>query len=307
MKNLFLPFKAIFSLGWLGLVLLLLAGSILWALKSQQPEPFDAAQERMAALAALENDLPRALNQMRLNEARKIFSLEYDQPEEQDYARLAQESDAQISAILAEMEEAGHLDSEQNYVTDILPDLEDFNALRETHRATFDALVEAYQADDSEAITRLTEQVEIENDDLDVAQRDMVIEVEQDRLEAQRDFPEDINDSILITTGGLALSLVLALVGFQLIAAAVRPLGTLRNTITAIAGDQYRSEMLSDLLKTRGPAGKLAHALDQLAAAVQQRDSGLKAEIERLRQELYESRRRRLKIYHPEAAGKEQS
>jgi len=307
MKNLFLPFKAIFSLGWLGLVLLLLAGSILGALISQESEPFDAAQERMAALAVLENDLPRALNQMKLHEARKIFSLKYNQPEDQDYARLAQESDAEISAILAEMEEAGHLDSEQTYVTDILPELEDFNALRETHRATFAALVEAYQADDQERIDDLADQFEIENEDLDFAQRDMVIDVEQDRMEAHRDFPEDINDSILIATGGLALSLVLALVGFQLIAAAVRPLGTLRNAITAIAGDQYRPEMLSDLLKARGPDGKLARALDQLAAAVQQRDSGLKAETERLRQELYESRRRRLKIYHPEAAGKEQS
>jgi hypothetical protein len=307
MKNLFLPFKAIFSLGWLGLVLLLLAGSILGALSSQESEPFDAAQERMAALAVLENDLPRALNQMKLHEARKIFSLKYNQPEDQDYARLAQESDAEISAILTEMEEAGHLDSEQTYVTDILPDLEEFNALQETHRATFDALIEAYQADDQERIDDLADQFEIENEDLDFAQRDMVIEVEQGRLEAQRDFPEDINDSILIATGGLALSLVLALVGFQLIAAAVRPLGTLRNAITAIAGDQYRPEMLADLLKARGPAGKLARALDHLSAAVQQRDSGLKAETERLRQALYESRRRRLKIYHPEAAGKEQS
>jgi hypothetical protein len=307
MKNLFLPFKAIFSLGWLGLVLLLLAGSILWALDSQESEPFDAAQERMTALSMLENDLPRALNQMKLYEARKIFSLKYDQPEEQDYARLAQESDAEVSAILTEMEEAGHLDSEQTYVADILTEITAFNQLRETHRATFDALVEAYQADDQDRINDLADQFEIENEDLDFAQRDMVIEVEQGRLEAKRDFPEDINDSILIATGGLALSLVLALVGFQLIAAAVRPLGTLRNAITAIAGDQYRPESISGLLKARGPAGKLARALDHLSTAVQQRDSGLKAETERLRQALYESRRRRLKIYHPEAAAEEQS
>jgi hypothetical protein len=307
MKNLFLPFKAIFSLGWLGLVLLLLAGSILWALDSQESEPFDAAQERMTALSMLENDLPRALNQMKLYEARKIFSLKYDQPEEQDYARLAQESDAEVSAILTEMEEAGHLDSEQPYVPDLLTAITAFNHLRAPHRATFDALVEAYQADDQDRINDLADQFEIENEDLDFAQRDMVIEVEQGRLEAKRDFPEDINESILIATGGLALSLVLALVGFQLIAAAVRPLGTLRNAVTAIAGDQYRPEMLSGRLKARGPAGQRARARGHLSAAVQQRDSGLKAETERLRQALYESRRRRLKIYHPEAAGKEQS
>jgi len=307
MKNLFLPFKAIFSLGWLGLVLLLLAGSILWALDSQESEPFDAAQERMTALMGLENDLPQALNQMKLYEARKIFSLEYEQPEDQDYARLAQESDAEVSVILAELEESGHLDSQQDYVTDILPEIEAFNNLRETHRATFEALVSAYMSDDLNQVYDLEDQIETENEDLDIAWRDLVIYAEQDRLTAQRDFPVDINGSILIVTGGLALSLVLALAGFQLIAAAVRPLGTLRNAITAIAGDQYRPEMLSDLLKARGPAGKLARALDQLASAVQQRDSGLKAETERLRQALYESRRRRLKIYHPEAAAEEQS
>ena len=307
MKHLSLPFKAFLSLGALGLVVLLMAGTILWALGRQTSEPFDAAQERMATLTLLENDIPRALNQMKLYEARKIFLLEYKLPEDQDHAQLAQDSDAEVSTILAELEEYGHLNGQQDYMTEILPLITAFNELRETHRATFEALVAAYDADDLETVYDLENQLETENEELDVALRDIVIDVEQDRLEAQRDFPADINESILIVTGGMALVLLLALAGYQIIAASVRPLGALRNAITAIEGDQYRPEMLAGLLNGRGPAGKLARALDQLADNIRQRDSGLKGEIERLREALYESRRRRLKVTHPTATVEEPS
>ncbi len=290
--------KAIFSLGWLGIVLLLLVASILWALFSQVSEPFDATQERMAALNVLESDLEQALNQMKLQEARKIFTLEYGLPEDQDYAQLAGESDAAISDMLAGLEEEGHFDSEQVYISDILPEVQAFNELRAAHRQTFEALIEAFQAEDSEMAYELMEQIQTENEEMDIALRDIIIAVEQDRLDAQRDFPEDINASVFIATSGLALSLLLALAGYQLISASVRPLRTLRNAITAMEGDQYRAEMQAGLLAKKGPAGDLARALDQLAGAIQQRDVGLKVEIDRLRQALYESRRRRLKIYH---------
>jgi hypothetical protein len=45
--------------------------------------------------------------------------------------------------------------------------------------------------------------------------------------------------------------------------------------------------------------------LDQLARSEQDRTAGTKQETERLRQELYESRRRRLKVFHPTNVEKE--
>jgi hypothetical protein len=87
--------------------------------------------------------------------------------------------------------------------------------------------------------------------------------------------------------------------GYQVIATTVHPLRNLRNMITAIGGDKYRPEMQGTLLKSRGPAGNLARALDQLAKSEQERTAGIKDETERLRQELYESHRRRLKVFHP--------
>lgn len=305
MKTNFNPFRGILALGGLGIILLLLAGAILWALFSQVSDPFDAAQERVAALNILENDVSQALNQMALYEARKVFSLEYEQPEDQDYARLAEESDAAIDDLLALFEEEGHLEPEHEYVIDIRPELENFNALRAAHRQTFAEMVQAYEADDPETGFALVDQLETETDEMNLALRAIVVYVEQGRLAAQRDFPEDINASIFIAASGLALSLLLALAGYQWIASAVRPLRALRNAVTAMEGDQYRPELLANLLKKPGAAGQLARALDGLAQSVQQRDAGLKAEIERLRQALYESRRRRLKIVHPSAQGKE--
>jgi hypothetical protein len=89
--------------------------------------------------------------------------------------------------------------------------------------------------------------------------------------------------------------LLFALLGYQAIASAVRPLSHLRNTITTIGGDVYRtSKTLAG-----GAAGGLAKALEELARAEQVRNQNAKQEVEDLRQALYESRRRRLKIYQP--------
>jgi hypothetical protein len=297
MKKLFSPFKAVFSLGWLGWVILLLAGSIFWTLFSQSSAPFDGLQERMYVLGVLEADVQQSLNQMKLNEARKIFFLQYEIAEDQDYAGLAEASDAQISAMIKTLTEEGYLSpDEELYISDYALELQAFDDLRSAHRQTFNQAAEAYQAGDLESGSALLEQMQDENKGLDTALNAIVVKVEQDRVQAHRDFPEDINLSIYIATGGLTFALLLALVGYQLISSAVRPLKNVTNTITAIEGDQYRAEMQGGLLKKSGPAGELARALDQLAQGIQQRDAGLKTEGQRLRKALYESRRRRLKV-----------
>lgn len=308
MKKPISPFKAALSLGWLGLVILLFAGAILWAQFSQSSVPFDAAQERMVVLNALEYDVQQSLNQMKLAEARQIYILQYELNDTTDYAQQAKNSDAKISEILKSLADEEYFTaSVDNFVSDVSGSLDDFNQARAQHRQTFDAIVAAYGAKDTQKGGVLVETFQDENDTLDKALRNIIANVEQDRVNANRAFPEDINQSIYIATGGLVATLLLSLVGYQLISSAVRPLKSLRNTITAMEGDQYRPEMQADLLKKRGPAGELARALDQLAREIQQRDAGLKTEIENLRQALFESRRRRLKVFHETSDGSKQS
>jgi hypothetical protein len=291
----------------LGLVILLLVGTIYWALASQSSVPFDAQQERMYVLGVLEDDVQYNLNQMKLNEARKIFMLQYGLTEDQDYASLAEQSDAQAGEILSSLSDEGYFTADEDaYIRDSSQELQRLNDLRSVHQETFRQTVAAFQAEDYEQGSALVEKMQDENEALDKALQALILGVEQDRVHAYRDFPADINLSIYIATIGITAALLLGLIGYQLIAAAIRPLKSLFNITTAIEGDQYRPEVYSELIKKKGPAGDLARALDHLADGIQKRDTTLKSEIEQLRQELYASRRRRLKVYqNPTARGDE--
>jgi hypothetical protein len=98
----------------------------------------------------------------------------------------------------------------------------------------------------------------------------------------------------------------LALAGYLVISQHTHPLIALRSAVIAIAGGQYRPELLGTALKTRGSLGTLARALDALHTSLQQHGASKRAEIERLRRELYESRRSRLKLTRPAQTRSEQ-
>lgn len=308
MNKLFSPIKAVLSLGWLGLVILLMAGAIFWSVSSQFSMPFDAVQERMGVLNTLEYDIQQNLDHMKQAEAQQIFVLQYELDDKTDYVAQAEASNTAIDTLLKDLTDNEHfIASEDEFKSDVSESPQAFKDARVAHRQTFNDTVKAYRAGDTQTGGNLVETLQDENDTLDYDLRQMVGDVERDRKNAYRAFPEDINQSIYIATGGLIATLLLALVGYQLISSAVRPLKSLRNTITAMEGDQYRSEMQADLLKKGGPAGELARALDKLAQGIQQQDAGLKTEVERLRQALYESRRRRLKVFHESNNGSDPS
>lgn len=292
MKTLNTYIRALFSLGRLGLLIGLLAIAVLVAAFSQSSEPFDAALERMAVLNALEADVALDLAEMQVQEARALFTLSYGLPST-GAAEKALEADARISHTLSNLAEAGSFSDEGAYITDLSEDLEAFNAARIAHRELFETLVVAFEEEDEDTLQTYLEALEEDNQYLDFLLRNLIIAVEHNRLSAVQDFPEDANASILLIVIGLALSLMLALAGYQVIAAAVRPLRRLSNAITAIAGDMYHPGELPK----RGAAGRLAQALEALAQAEQARNEAAKKDIAALRQALYESRRRRLKIH----------
>lgn len=297
MKTISTYVKAFFSLGLLGLVMFLLFITILFAAFSQTSDPFDAAVERMDLLATLEGKVTLNLLEMQLQELHEMFIFSYELSTS-DNTQKAHDANTEISQELTTLEEDGRFSSELPYTTDITSKLQDFNNTRAAHQEIFNRVIPALKSgNEAEAVSAM-QQFEESQQTLDLQLRSLILAAEHDRLAALREFPSDIDASVSMAAIGLALCLILALFGYQIIATTVQPLRYLRNVITAIGGDQYHPEMQKDLLKKSNSAGDLARALDQLARGEQARNEGRKQEIERLRQELYESRRQRLKVFH---------
>ena len=170
--------------------------------------------------------------------------------------------------------------------------MDTFNTARKKHSGLVDERIAAVAEVDDEITAEVEAAQESDFENLNKSLREMIIEIEHNRLDALQTFPGQVNTSILILAVAFGLCLALALMGYQGIAATVRPLRRLRNAITALSGDLYQPQNN----RMSGSAGSLARALDELARAEQQRNQASKVEIEKLRRELYESRRRRLKI-----------
>jgi hypothetical protein len=263
----------------------------------QLSAPFNATQERTIVLNKLQDEVAYALSSMQIQESYEVYALRYEY-EESGFIEYAETANASIDQEFANLAAQGHIGSKFPYATDLTNKLQIFNNAREEHRETFNDVVSSLKSGSADA-AQVLDQLEKDNQTLNAQLSDLIISVEQDRLAALQDFPENLNRGITFAVIGLAFCLILALLGYQVIVTTVRPLRNLRNTITAIGGDRYRPEMQGTLLKNRGPAGKLARALDQLARSEQERTAGIKQETERLRQELYESHRRRLRVFHP--------
>ena len=294
MKTIGTYIRAFFSLGWLGLIIGLLALVTLFAAFSQTSDPFDAAMERMFVLSELESSVALDLAEMQIQESREIFTLSYGL-DSSDAAEKAQQADERISLTLAELEEDESFYGDDAYISDLSEDMTAFDEFRIAHRENFEYMVNFADDMTDEDLFDAFYTLEEDNEILTYMLRAIIIGVEQDRLRALGDFPDDANASILIIALALAATLLFALLGYQAIASAVRPLSHLRNTITTIGGDVHRSSQTL----AGGAAGGLAKALEELARAEQVRNQNAKQEVEDLRQALYESRRRRLKIYQP--------
>jgi len=298
MKTFSIYVKAFFSLIPLGIVVFFLAITILVASISQVSDPFDAALERMDLLSVLESTVTFNLIEMQLQEVHQMFALSYFLPEG-DTAQRAQAAKAEINQELAALENDGRFNPEDPYQSDLTAELRDFNQTLASHEEIFSQLKPVFESQNETDQISFSEKLEENQQSLYYQMRGLIISVEQNRLAALQDFPDDAETGVYYAAIGLASCLILALFGYQFISTIVRPLRYLRNAITAIGGDRYHSEIQSDLLTKNGLAGDLSRALDQLARGEQLRNEGIKKEIEQLRQELYESRRRRLKVFHP--------
>lgn len=298
MKSIFSFIRSVFAPSILGLVMLAMVTVIILAAIWQGSASLDTALDRMTALNSLESDARYLLNQRQLGEGYYIFNIQYGYDPTGNLESIA-EVDTLIDDSLNALRQEGHFSEELGYAPEIAGLLDEFEAQRAAHNQTFEQLVAAIDAGNDDESAQLLEASLAENAALKEALSQVILLVEDERRTALLEFPEENNTGILISTVGITLLLILALVGYLSIAATTRSLRNLTNAVIAIGGDQYHPELLGRLLKRGGHAGRLARGLDKLARGLQERNAGMKAEVERLRQQLYESRRKRLKLARP--------
>ncbi len=305
MKNITIITKAIIASGRLGMILFLLACSMAVAAFSQGSEPFDAALERTDLLGSLEGPVRLALAEMQLQEAQYIFSQAYGLPERNALNRIS-EAEEYISAELDQLEQEGRISGvEYEFASDLSPSIADFDTLRADHRDLFDEVLFAIEDGEVEYVFDMLDELELDNLVLNDSLRSLVLEVEHDRLAALEAFPDDLSASILMVVLAMLATLALALLGYSVIADMVSPLRHIDDMMMSIRGDLYKKENFAHLQKAVGSAGRLARALDQLAEVEHRRTEAARAQIAAAREELYQSRRRRLKLFGTPGQGKE--
>jgi hypothetical protein len=292
--------KSPFSLGWMALVMLAMAILVLVGFQFVFFAPaYDDSLAQMQLLNTLEGELTKNLYEMQKNEAYAIYNIEFgltaDDPT--DYAALADAKNLAMDEQLANITE--DLLANETYGEDLQTDLQSFHDYRSQHRQTFSEVIQLYGNPDLTDARDRADDLQGENTELSAALANIIYDVDRIQQQTQKQFPAEANTAITATAISLVGVLLLALVGYQRIGAAVDPLNALTNAIMAIGGGQYRDSLLAGLMKRLGPAGDCARSLDGLAKGLTTRSAGQNHEVGRLKEVLLKSRKRRLKVAQP--------
>ena len=298
MKNLI---RSLLSMGCLGWIFLFMALAIFVGSFAAVSNviAFETIWQRIEALATLEDQVSTHLREMQLSELYYTYNLDYGLELGENVAEAAGHAD-QIEQGLEDLVAGGHFSADMGYGEEEIGLFNDFRTLLGEHRQGFEQLAQTSEPGDAAATVEGLIAIQEENGELQGMLDELIADLDADRLEAAQAFPEEISFAILGASVALVAVLLLALVGYRAITLLTEPVVDLTNAVVAIGGDQYRPELLGRMLKQGGPPGRFARALDAFAQAIERRDASLKQEIDGLREQLYESRRRRLKISTPE-------
>lgn len=300
MKNLMTFIRSLFSLGQLGWILLLMALAVLIGCFTAigNFDAFDVAWGRIDVLAALEDTVSVHLREMELNELYYTYAMEYETTTSSELQTIEQHY-TEINQILDELIAEGHFTTDLDYYEEDIALLADFRSLLDDHQQTFSQVVQAYESGDMETAQALSAESGEENAELQATLKILSFSMNADLNDAAQTLPEDISFAIRGISIAVIGMMILVLLGYRAISRLTQPLLDLTNAVTATGGDHYNKELLESCLRLGSPPGRFARLLDAFAQAIEQRDAGLKGEIVKLREQLYESRRRRLKIARP--------
>ncbi len=287
--------RSILSLSLLGLILLLMAGAVFLGASAalRTFASFEQVWKNIDALAALEDRASFHLGEMQGQELAYAFANEYE-TEPGDEPQRAARHLAETSRILDELAAQGHFAAQT-------ATLETFRALLDGHRATFEKVVTDYASGDQASAQTGMELAEEQVAGLQDLLAELVAGVDAGRAEAAQALSQEITLAIQMISAAVVATMLLALLAYRAASRLTEPLFDLTNAVIAAGGDQYRPELTAEVIRQGGQAGRFARALDAFASTIERRHAGEKQEIARLRQELYESRRRRMKIARPGA------
>ncbi len=290
------------SLGAFGLVFLLMAGVIAFAAAAAffNFNAFTTITSHVNALRYFQDDIGYDLGQAQIDEVNLQFYVE----QEQDIGELYGEITASYDSIQESLVQLGSEEDFSAESADFSPQSfaarQDFEQKLANHRQALEAWKALYDQGEADAAYAQFPDLRAGAEALAQSLADLVITLEKGRADAIQALPSDVTLAVWGVSLSLVALLLLALWGYHLISSLTQPLLALTNTVMSIGGDQYRKELLQNLDRRGDMTGALAKALDGLAQSHQRSTAGLKQENESLRQQLYTSRRKRLRLFRPQ-------
>lgn len=296
------------SLGVFGLIFFLMALALAvgaFAALFNFINEFDTVTAHIEALRVFQDDVGYSQGQAQIDEVYLQFYIEQEFDISELYASILSDYEAIQNALLELDEFYDFAPDSATFSAQTLEARQGFEAQLDSHLqllSNWKALYDSGEVDLAyESFPALREDAEFLSQSLD----DLVVTLEKGRTEAARGLPSDVSLAVWGVSLSLVALLLLALWGYRQISGITQPLLALTNVVYSIGGDQYRKELLQNLERRGDLTGALAKALDSLAQGQQNNTSGLKQEVNRLREQMYASRRSRLKLYraNPAPAG----
>jgi hypothetical protein len=203
----------------------------------------------------------------------------------------------EVDAALAELqsgenyfltdEELAFVDTMHTAQQDYEQKFEEIKAVLATPDWTWDQILELQaSADEQTTILR-------------GALQDLISKIDTIRQEATQTLARHLQNATRNGVISLMFLPFLAIWAFARASRLTQPVLTLTQSAIAIAGDQYRPELLEEVQDRRDGLGQLARAMAHLADTSTAREATLEAEITDLREQLHETRRRKFKPTFP--------
>jgi HAMP domain-containing protein len=285
-------FKAIRSLGCLGLILILSVGIIAWsglsALILMGPLGNSYAQTEKRNLLG---DVNYWLTDQEINQTYFVI-MDPDQKAgyADDYASASAEIDDRLRTY--ETEWLGSSLSEAEAAKE-QQTIEALKSTQQGYRATFASLVTAVNADDQEEADRLKADTDAQIAAMHQQVDDLLALTETGLTRATQQTTQLTRQLILAGVLCLIILPLLAVWAFAIASRLTRPVLALTTAVTAIEGNQFRADLLADAVERGGEMGRLARAVEQMAQAAKEREQALEQEAAQLQDQIYETRRRK--------------
>lgn len=212
-----------------------------------------------------------------------------------DYLTWARENGGDLSEALGEYES-------DEYFTFPPEQADTLDAMREvqaTQTTLLQDLEVAVTAEDEAATDELQWKLEDGTDELNAYLASLVFDGQMDLAASSRQVWQTVEVAVAVSAGSLVALPLLTIWAFSIASRMARPVLALATALTALGGGQFRTALTADTARRHNLFGRLARAIEALAADTQVQEKAREAEIQELRKELHISRRRKIVFTTP--------